>query len=158
MHGFLGTKASLLSDVSLLLETVIVIAIVVGWRLGKTHKGWRHHWIMLFTVVVDVGFLIVYMLRRLLEPTVLFPSHGTFYFAVYLPVVMVHSIISSVAFIAGIVLTVQGIRHGIRDSAARKFRLSPDYRPGHVGWGKWTVWFYLLSGVSGIAVYLMLYL
>ena len=158
MHGFLGTKATLLSDVSLILETFIVVAIIWGWWLGRKHRGWSHHWVMLATVIVDVGFLIVYMLRRLLEPTVLFPTHGVFYAAVYLPVVMVHSIISSVAFVLGIVLAVRGIRNRAATSKPRTYALKTEYRPRHDRLGVWAVWSYLTSGVTGVAVYYMLYM
>lgn len=158
MTGFLGTRATLLSDVSLILETIIVGMIALGWWYGRKHRGWSHHWLMLVTVVVDVGFLAVYMLRRVLEPTVLFPKHDTFFFAVYLPVVMVHSIISSVAFVLGIVLTVKGIRQGTSGKGRRTYGLSKEYAPKHHRMGVWAVWSYLASGLSGIAVYYMLYM
>ena len=53
MHGFLGTKASLMSDVSLILETVIVAGIMVGWYLGRKHRSLQHHWLLLVTVATD---------------------------------------------------------------------------------------------------------
>ncbi len=158
MDGFLGTKATSLSDVSLILETIIVILILVGYFYGRKHRGWNHHYLMLVTFIVDIGFLIVYMARRVLEPTVLFPEHNIFYFAVYLPIVIVHSIISSVALVIGAILVVKGIKRGIKNKEKKKYSLPKDYRPKHKKLGVWGVWSYLLSGITGIMVYVMLYM
>lgn len=157
MSGFFGTKASLLSDISLVLETFIVAGIMWGWWLGAKHKSWKHHWLMLITVVVDVAFLIVYMFHQAVDPKVLFPVHNAFYKFVYLPTVLVHSLISSVAFVLGIVLTIQGIRHHVK-SKPGVYVLTPDYRGRHGRMGVWTAWSYLISALTGIAVYYMLYM
>lgn len=158
MTGFFGTKASLLSDISLVLETFIVAGIMWGWWLGTKHKSFKHHWLMLVTVIVDVAFLVVYMIHQAVDPKVLFPSHDTFYKVVYLPTVLVHSFISSVAFILGIWLAVQGIRHHVKDSRPGVYVLTREYRPRHGRMGVWTAWSYLISALTGIAVYYMLYM
>ncbi len=158
MPGFLGTKASYLSDVSLILETFIVAGIMFGWYLGWKHRSWKHHWLMLVTVIVDVAFLIIYMFHQAVDPKVLFPVHNTFYRVVYLPTVLVHSFISSVAFILGIWLTVQGIRYHVKDTKPRTYVLAQDYRLRHGRMGVWTAWSYLISALTGIAVYYMLYM
>jgi putative membrane protein len=158
MDGFVGTRATLLSDVSLVLETLIVVLIVVGYWYGRQHRKWSHHYVMLVTVIVDVGFLVVYMGRRMLEPTVLFPEHTPFYFYVYLPIVMIHSIISSVAFVLGLILTIKGIRRKLQTEKPKTYALQKEYRPKHKRMGLWALWSYLLSGISGIAVYYMLYM
>lgn len=158
MPGFFGTKASFLSDVSLVLETFIVAGIMYGWYLGRKHKSSNHHWLMLVTVIVDVAFLIIYMFHQAVDPKVLFPVHNAFYSYVYLPTVLVHSFISSVAFIMGIILTVQGIRHHVKNTKPGTYVLTPEYRPKHGKSGVWTAWAYLLSALSGIAVYYMLYM
>ncbi len=154
----MGTRASFLSDVSLILETVIVILIIVGYFYARKHKGWNHHYLMLVTVIVDIGFLVIYMARRAIEPSVLFPEHNIFYFAVYLPVVMVHSIISSVALILGLILLVNGIKNGLKNKERKKYTFSKEYRPRHKKMGLWGLWSYLLSGITGILVYIMLYM
>ncbi|GAB4278983.1 MAG: hypothetical protein Kow0056_11780 [Coriobacteriia bacterium] len=157
MDGFMGTRATLLSDVSLILETLIVVMIVAGYFQARKHKGWNHHYVMLATVLVDVAFLVVYMGRRLLEPTVLFPEHSTFYYAVYLPVVMIHSIISSVAFVLGLILVWRGIMRKAKTSKPKTYALLAEYRPKHKRLGLIALWSYLVSGLTGIAVYYMLY-
>jgi uncharacterized membrane protein YozB (DUF420 family) len=112
---------------------------------------------MLTTVLVDVVFLLVYMLRRVFEPKVLFPVHNLFYFAVYLPIVLIHSIISSAALIIGIILVVKGLRRGMKNKERKTFRFEKDYFPRHRRLGIWGVWCYLISGITGILVYIMLY-
>ncbi|HEY3317922.1 MAG TPA: DUF420 domain-containing protein [Coriobacteriia bacterium] len=158
MHGFLGTKATLLSDVNLVLELVIIAIVLAGWRYGRAHRGWQHHWTMLVTVAVFLAFFLIYMLRRTLEPPVTFPTRDTLYFAVYLPVVIVHSAVSTVAFLLGTFVSVQGLRKGVRNSAKRAYALKAGYRPRHARLGIISTWCYVLSAVSGIAVYLLLYL
>lgn len=157
MSGFMGTRASFLADLSLFLETLIVILIIVGYFNARKHKSWNHHYIMLTTVLVDVVFLLVYMLRRVFEPKVLFPVHNLFYFAVYLPIVLIHSIISSAALIIGIILVVKGLRRGMKNKERKTFRFEKDYFPRHRRLGIWGVWCYLISGITGILVYIMLY-
>jgi putative membrane protein len=158
MHGFLGTKASMLSDVSLILETVIVVGIMYAWYLGKKHKSLNHHWLMLVMVLVDVGFLIVYMIHHAVDPKVLFPSHDAVYKYVYLPLVIVHSFISSAAFILGLILSINGIRRRNKDAKASVYAFVSGYRPKHARLGVWAAWSYLISAITGIAVYYMLYM
>jgi uncharacterized membrane protein YozB (DUF420 family) len=158
MHGFLGTKASLLSDSTLILETIIVAGIMFGWYLGKKHRSLNHHWLMLVMVVTDVAFLILYMVHQAVDPKVLFPVHNAFYRMVYLPTVIVHSFISSAAFILGIWLAVQGIRHHVKGTKQGTYVLKPDYRPRHARMGVWSAWAYLISALSGMGVYYMLYM
>lgn len=158
MQGFFGTKASFLSDVSLILETVIVGGIMYGWYLGRKHRSSNHHWLMLVMVIVDVAFLAVYMVHQVIDPKVLFPVHNAFYSYVYLPTVLVHSFISSVAFILGIVLSIKGIRHHVKDTKPGTYVLTKEYRPRHARMGRWTAWSYLISALTGIAVYYMLYI
>ncbi len=157
MEGFLGTKASFLADLSLILETVIVVLIMIGYFAARKRRTWNHHYLMLVTFLVDIGFLIVYMGRRIVEPRVLFPLHNLFYYAVYLPVVLVHSFISSIALIIGAILVVKGLRRGIKNREKKAYAFDKDYRPRHRRLGIWGIWCYLISGLTGILVYIMLY-
>jgi uncharacterized membrane protein YozB (DUF420 family) len=157
MTGFFGTKASLLSDISLILETIIVAGIMYAWWLGKKHKSSNHHWIMLVMVVVDFGFLAVYMVHRAIDPAATI-APGPFYQYVYLPTVLVHSFISSIAFVWGLVLSIRGIRHHVKDSKPGTYVMDADYLRKHRRQGVWAAWSYLISALTGIAVYYMLYM
>lgn len=155
--GFFGTKASFLSDVSLILETIIVAGIMYGWYLGKKHRSGNHHWLMLVMVVVDLAFLAIYMVHRLVDPAATL-APGTFYQYVYMPTVLVHSFISSIAFIMGLVLSVRGIRHHVKSAKAGTYVMDAEHQKKHRRQGVWTAWAYLISALTGIAVYYMLYM
>ncbi len=157
MHGFLGTRGTLLSDISLVLEFAIVAIVLVGLRFGRKHRGWPHHWTMLASTAVFLAFFVLYMVHRSVDPAATFSSHGMLYFALYLPVVIVHSLVSTVAFILGVFVSVQAIRKGARGARERSYALSADYLPRHTRIGVVSAWCYLLSAVTGIAVYYLLY-
>ncbi|MCS4541237.1 MAG: DUF420 domain-containing protein, partial [Euryarchaeota archaeon] len=94
--GFLGTKAGFYSDLSMVLEICTTIAFTIGVLYARKHKSIFHHRIMLSALALDIGFLVSYMVKSLIEGRTEFPklTFPIAYKYVYLPIVIFHSIIS----------------------------------------------------------------
>lgn len=138
MSGIFGTKASLASDLSLLLQLVILVILIVGVKFGKekTAKSLKRHGTIMTIVVVlnAIGILLVML-----------PSFVTNLSAVLNEPSTVGSPLTSIHVFFGILAEGLGITF-----VFKKF--------GNVRmWMRLTVAFWLIAIISGISFYLRYY-
>ncbi len=151
--GFLGTKASNFSDVSLLLEFLVTAAFLLGYYFAKEKKISAHYRTMVSAFALDVSFMVSYMIKSLVEGRTEFTGPEFVKKFVYLPTVIFHSIISIVV----LVLAAYMVYHGFKNTVKGNGRRMVSERDKHKRIGKITIVTWILSFASGIAVYLLLY-
>lgn len=150
LAGFLGTKASLFSDVGLVLEIVITLLFTIGYFREK-RKG-KHCIIMGTAVTTNIIFVISYMVSRLLREEV--PSPPEQFATLYRGVVIVHGILSVLVLVLAIsqAFLAYRWRKKTNDIVALGKR-----RPAHRKLGLATLILWYISFVGGITVYAILY-
>jgi putative membrane protein len=139
--GLFGTKASLFSDISLILEFLVTAFFIVGIRYaGKVKR--KHCMLMATAFTLDVSFMVSYMIKSLIEGRTEFVGPETIKLYVYLPTVIIHSIISLLVLFMAAYMVFSGFR---------------GWTERHRKLGMLTFYTWLISFASGIAVYLLLY-
>ncbi len=154
--GVFGTSASLFADISLLIEAAILASFIVGWRYAIRKQTNDHYRIMTGAFLLNVAFVGGYMIRSLLsEGSTGFSGPGFIKDFVYLPTVIVHGIASLAAFaLAGLT-----VYYGYSRSVQKKRRVfsKPMQRTTHRLMGLLTISTWTLSFLTGVLVYILLY-
>jgi putative membrane protein len=154
--GFFGTSATFFSDISLILEAIILGSFIVGIRYARRHLSNQHYKIMTAGFVLNVIFVGSYMIRSLLsEDSVRFSGPEVVKTLVYLPTVIVHGIASLGAF----ALAGYTVYYGFTHTVQKKRRVFTDsgLRTRHRLLGILAVSTWTLSFATGVLVYLLLY-
>lgn len=155
--GIFGTKATLFSDLSLIIEIIIVSIFIYGATFARKKLSDRHHKLMLTGFSLNLLFVLSYMIY-----SGLFKS-GAAKFAgseevrkfVYLPMVITHGTASTIAFI----LAGYAAYYGIKHSMIKKRRIFPskDEREKHAKIGRATIYTWAIALITGVLVYILLY-
>ncbi len=151
--GIFGTKASAYSDLSLTLEFIVTALFFTGYYFARKRNFYLHPKFMGSAFTFDIAFLVSYMVKSLVEGRTEFAGPETVYRLVYLPTVVFHSIISIVVLLLAGFMVYNGIRNFDRE----KLRMKQENVAKHRKFGKITLITWILSFISGIAVYLLLY-
>ncbi len=151
--GIYGTKASLYSDISLTLEVFVTITFFTGYYFARKRNFNLHPKFMMSAFLLDVAFLVSYMIKSLIEGKTEFTGPASIYKFVYLPTVIFHSLISVVVLALAAFMVINGLRNF--DWKAKKMR--EENIKKHRKIGKITLFTWILSFLSGVAVYLLLY-
>lgn len=149
--GFLGTRASFLSDLLLLSLIILVPAFVTGFILARRRRGSTHRLVMLTTYSVVVGFVIVYIIHNLVEgfPPFLGPRFSV-YNIVYLTVGITHSILATAALAFGGYQLFTGYTYS---AGQRVWAMPGSKRRHHRGWGHRALVCFGLTAATGIFFY-----
>jgi len=104
MSGLFGTRASLLSDASLLLQIILLVILFVGFRLGKKKTASSldmHGWLMKLLVALNTLSILFVM-----GPSFFlnFSAVVEEIFFIGFPLTLIHHAIGLVAEILGIIL------------------------------------------------------
>ncbi len=150
LAGIFGTRASLYSDVGLVLEIVTTLLFTIGYFYEK-RRG-KHCIIMGAAVTTNIVFVISYMVSRLLREEV--PSPPAQFAALYRSVVILHGILSVLVLILAIsqAFLAYQWRKKKNDIVALGKR-----RPTHRKLGLTTLILWYISFLSGIIIYAILY-
>jgi len=150
LTGIFGTRASLYSDVSLVLEIVTTLFFTIGYFYER-RRG-KHCIIMGAAVTTNIIFVISYMVSRLLREEV--PSPPSQFATLYRSVVIPHGILSVLVLILAIsqAFLAYQWRKKKDDTVALGKR-----RPTHRKLGLTTLILWYISFLSGIVVYAILY-
>jgi putative membrane protein len=155
VKGFLGTKAGFYSDLSLVWEVFLIAAFVLGYYYARKHKGYNHHYLMLATVTINILFFITYMIKVLIEGSTNFTGPASIYKWIYLPTVIIHSIVSTVTLIFGSYLVYFGYQ--VATKIKSNWVLKKEKRRSHIVRGQIGLLLFGMSALSGLVVYFLLY-
>jgi|Deesub1362A_J573_1020465.scaffolds.fasta_scaffold00845_1 uncharacterized membrane protein YozB (DUF420 family) len=152
--GIYGTKASLYSDLSLTLEFLVTAMFLTGYYFARKRNFSLHPKFMGTAFVLDIAFLVSYMIKSLVEGRTKFMGPLGVYKFVYLPTVVFHSIISIVVLLLAAFM----VYNGIKNFDKKTMTMRTENVLKHRKFGKITLTTWVLSFMSGIAVYLLLYI
>lgn len=155
MEGFLGTKADFWWDVTLTSETIVVIAFVLGWRYARQHKGMQHQKAMLVATVLVTAWLAIYFAQQAIAGLSGFDGPEGVRLFFYLPVLIFHSLVSTLAILLSVVQLWSGF-HYARMAAGDKV-LTGRGNSLHRRMGMVTLLCYLMSVVTAYIIYFMLF-
>jgi len=96
--GLFGSRASLLSDVGLVLEVVTTVLFSVGYFLER-RRG-RHCVVMVGAVGANVLFVLIYMVTRLVREAV--PVPAVEFAGLYRLVVIPHGVFATLALVVAV--------------------------------------------------------
>jgi putative membrane protein len=154
--GLFGTSATLYSDLSLVLEAIILGGFFVGFSYARKKLSNEHYKVMTSAFVLNLIFVGSYMVRGLLKegsPQFMGPEFIKDF--VYLPTVIVHGIASLLAFLIAGFTVYYGYSHTVQ-KRRRVFPKSSN-RSVHRILGILTISTWTLSFVTGVFVYILLY-
>lgn len=127
--------------ISTVFIVISAVLLLVGWRHIKKGEEEKHKKTMIASAVFAVLFLIVYISRTVIIGNTSFggPDHIKLYYTIFL---IFHIILSTVSFVFGVVT----IRAALKGNYMKHRKLGPI--TGVI----WT-----LTAITGVMVYLMLY-
>lgn len=164
-------------DVILFTEALLVVMGFIGFRLARAGRGQNHHLLMLVASVVVMVWISIYMIMALLVGFVRFGGPQWAWYYVFIPLILVHSLISTVALF----LAFFSVLTGYQGSRKQRLQQEPEgpmaKKAGTVGGeptervlldseqgirhrkiGMMTLWFFLASAVSAYLAYAMLFI
>ena len=150
LTGILGTRAPVSSDVGLILEIATTLLFTIGYFVER-RKG-RHCVLMGAAVVVNVLFVISYMVGRLVREEV--PTPPTQFATLYRAVVVPHGVLSVLVLAMAIFQAFLAYRW--RKKANGTIVLG-NRRPTHRKLGFVTLVLWYFSFFTGIIIYAILY-
>jgi len=150
LTGIFGTRASLYSDIGLVLEIVTTLLFTIGYFYEK-RRG-KHCIIMGSAVTTNIVFVISYMMSRLIREEV--PSPPSQFATLYRGVVIPHGVLSVVVLVLAVSQAFLAYRWRKKknDIVALGKR-----KPIHRRLGLITLILWYFSFLSGIIVYAILY-
>lgn len=153
--GFLGTSAGVVSDLSLIFEVVILAIITFAWLKARLKESNLHHKMTIIAVVLNVLFVLSYMIKSFVDDPPTFQGPGSMRVGVYLPVVIVHGLVSTIVLILSLVLVYVSIKWGTKE---KKWKFSKEKKPKHKKFGKFMFLMWYIAMITGIIVYILLYM
>jgi plastocyanin/uncharacterized membrane protein YozB (DUF420 family) len=105
-RGFLGTNASLLADISLILGIVVAIMLTIGMLLAVRKRYEAHRWVQTSAVVLNALLVLLYMVGSFFKsaaPGVPERLNETYYLAP-----TIHGILGLVTLIFGVFVMLRG--------------------------------------------------
>lgn len=148
--GVLGTRASLYSDVSLILEIVTTLLFTIGYFYER-RRG-KHCIVMGAAVTTNIFFVMSYMVNRLLKEEV--PSPPVQFATLYRYVVIPHGILSVLALVFAV--SQAFLAYKWRQKKGDIVALGKR-RTTHRNLGLITLTLWYFSFLSGVIIYTILY-
>ncbi len=151
LTGILGTRASLSSDLSLLLQIVTTLLITIGFFYER-RRG-KHCVVMGAAVTTNIIFVLAYMVTRLLREQV--PDPPPQFAALYDGVVVPHGVLSIVVLVLAVSQAVLAYRWRTKQNEIIVLgRRKHLHR--RLGLASLILWY--ISMLSGLTIYAVLYI
>jgi uncharacterized membrane protein YozB (DUF420 family) len=144
--GFLGTKATLRSDLTLVLILVTAVLFTIGWRLARQKRYKAHRWVqtasaILNTLVVLISMVTSYILHILPGiPAKL--GEGDYL------VTSVHGMVGAIALLLGVFVTLRGNELVPKSLRFNNYKL----------FMRWAYALYMLATLGGVIVYIIVFI
>jgi putative membrane protein len=153
--GLFGTSAGVVSDLSLIFEVVILAIITFAWLKIRSKDTNLHHKLTIIAVVLNILFVLSYMIKSYVEDPPTFQGPDSMRVGVYLPVVIVHGLVSTIVLVLSLVLIYISIKWGTKE---KKWKFPKEKKPKHKKMGKIMFLMWYLAMITGIIVYILLYM
>lgn len=155
MTGFLGTRASFLSDLLLISLVVLTPAFLFGFSLARKHDGAGHRLVMVGTYAVIVTFVLIYIWHNLTEgfPPLRGSIFSTFNLVYYL-IGITHSALAVAALLMGGSQLYTGYRFTGENPG---WTMRRQDRAVHSRSGRRTLIVFAFTALTGIAFYMWVF-
>ena len=143
--GFLGTRATLRSDLTLLLTLITAALFSIGYLLARRRLYTAHRWLQTGTVILNSLSVLISMVTSYINnilpgiPSKL--GQGDY------ALTTLHSILGAVGFFFGIFVTLRGnelVPHRLRFNNYKLFM-------------RWSYGLYMLGTLSGCLIYIIVF-
>ena len=158
MNGLFGTYASIYTDIGV---TFVVLSAILGlsarYYIGKK-RPYIHMILNITGVIFLYIFLTFYLLNYLIGGVYTFGGKGLAVLFYYLFLVIHIAGAASLGLLCTY-LVIRSIKRfdNSQENEWKKYPFEKDYRSLHKKIGKVNVWLWIFTALSGVAVYLMLY-
>ena len=143
--GFLGTRATVRSDLTLVLILLTAVLFTIGWQLAAHKRYEAHRWVQTAAVTLNAGVVLLSMVTSFVEhilpgipAKLLEGSYG---------ITTVHALFGAVAVIFGVFVALRG--NGLVPKAWRFKNYKLFMRTAYV--------LYMVSTLGGVILYITLY-
>ncbi|MDA8066098.1 MAG: DUF420 domain-containing protein [Thermaerobacter sp.] len=140
----------------LLTEAALLAAGGIGYAAVRRHRADAHHWMMLLATAVVFGWIGSYMVMALTYGYVRFGGPPVVYHFLFIPLILVHSLVSTLALFLCAVSVALGFKFSGR-RGGRRVLLGEEGRR-HRRVGKLTLWFFVGSAATAYLAYAFLYI
>lgn len=155
MYGFLGTRASFLSDLLLLSLVILVPAFLFGFTLARKHNGAGHRLVMVITYTIIAFFVLIYIWHNLTEG---FPPLRGSVFSIFNLVYFVIGITHSALAVGALIMGGRQLYTGYKFTGKTPgWAMTANDRAVHSRSGKRTLVVFALTALTGIAFYLWVF-
>ena len=144
-HGFLGTKAGLGADLTLVLMILAAVLFTIGVVLAKRGKLEAHGRMQTAAVCLNAVLVLFWMVRSLV--VYIIPEIPAKLGERMYAVTTVHALAGLVAMLLGVFIVLRA-----NDLVPQKLRFS-DYKP----WMRISYVLYMLATLGGVVVYVLIY-
>ncbi len=143
--GFLGTKANILSDATLILMLVTIVLFTIGWRLAVSKHYLAHRIIQTFAASLNAIGVLAIMISSFVKN--ILPGLPAKLFEGSYGITTFHAVVGAVALTFGIYVVLTG-----NELIPKPLRFS-DYK----SFMRASFLFYILATFVGIAVYIVVF-
>jgi uncharacterized membrane protein YozB (DUF420 family) len=140
--GFLGTRATFYSDLTLILILLTMVLFTVGWQLA-VHKKFSHHrWIQTSAVVINTAVILVVMIASFI--IYIIPGIPSKLLEGNYGLTVVHAFVGTITMLLGVFIALRA--NGL---VPKRFRFKNYKRFMRISYV-----LYLVAGVLGVFVYI----
>lgn len=143
--GFLGSRASMLSDLALVLGTLSAVMLTIGWQLARHQHYGIHRWVQTSGVILNSLVVALVMLNSFLANVL--PAIPARLGESYYGVATVHALIGLVTLVLGWFVVLRA--NGLMPQALRFQNYKPVMRTAYA--------LYMLATALGVSVYVIMY-
>jgi len=154
MNGFLGTRADFWWDVTVTSETVVILALIIGYSYAVRHQGKKHQMAMVIGSVLVMVWLLMYFAQQAIAGITGFGGPDRIKYLLYLPVIIFHSLVSTAAVVLAGFQLFNGFKSSRMERGERVLVRKPHI---HRRMGLVTLICFFFSIVTAYFIYAMLF-
>lgn len=145
-------------DLILITEAVLVAMGGWGYWEAKHHRGKKHQYVMTAASTVVFFWISTYMVMAIFNGYAPFGGPKLMYFLVFIPLILIHSMLSTIAlFLTGAAVW-SGIKGKRKVGKKNQIALLPGFEgTRHRKVGTLTLWFFGGSAVTAYIAYFLLF-
>jgi len=145
MPGFLGTKATLRSDLTLVLIIVTAILFNIGFVLARRKRFVAHRWVQTSAVILNTLVVLISMVTSYI--IYILPGIPSKLAQGDYAVTSAHAVIGAVALIFGVFVALRG-----NELLPQRMKFQ-NYKP----FMRWAYALYMLATLGGILIYIIVF-
>ena len=144
--GFLGTKATLRSDLTLVLILITAVMFNIGFILARRKQFNAHRWVQTIAVILSTLVVVISMVTSYI--IYILPGIPAKLGEGDYAVTSLHAIVGTIAVLFGVFVTLVG-----NNLVPKRLRFQ-NYKP----FMRWAYGLYMLSTLGGVILYIIIFI